>query len=171
MIQAGNRKPRKAGHRAWAAGNGRVPGVHRGDIMSPATRSALMARIRGKHTTPERIMFVALRRSGLHFRTHASDLPGRPDIVLRRRRIAVFIDGDFWHGWRLPLWQHKLSPAWRSKIQATRMRDARNFRRLRRAGWIVLRLWEHQIERAPARCVERILSVVAQTDADRVAVN
>ena len=138
-------KCKKAGHRSWGARGDCVPGVHRGDSMSAEKRIALMARIRGKNTGPERIIGHRLRQLRLHFTTHPADLPGRPDIVFRRLKLAVFIDGDFWHGWRFPLWQHKLSEKWRDKISANRWRDARNFRRLRRLGWIVIRIWEHQV--------------------------
>ena len=99
-----------------------------------------------------------LRRRKIYFATHAKELPGRPDIVFRRIKIAVFIDGDFWHGWRFPLWKHKLSEKWQEKISATRERDQRKFRKLRRLGWKVLRIWEHEIERDPEECVDRILS-------------
>jgi DNA mismatch endonuclease, patch repair protein len=148
---------RKAGHRSWAVGGGLVPGEHRGDIMSAETRSQVMARIKGSNTSPERILFAELRRQGVYFAKHARRLPGRPDIVFRRAMLAVFIDGDFWHGWRFSLWQHKLSPKWQQKIGATRERDRRNFRRLRTLGWRVVRIWEHQIERDPTVCADRIL--------------
>lgn len=159
----GRKKPKRkpAGHRSWAAGNAPVPGKHTGDIMSPETRSAVMSRIRGKNTSPERIIFKELRKRRIYFATHAKDLPGRPDIVFRRIKLAVFIDGDFWHGWRFPLWQHKLSENWRAKIAATRQRDQRNFRKLRRLGWTVIRIWEHQIETDPASCVQKILDARA----------
>jgi DNA mismatch endonuclease (patch repair protein) len=91
-------------------------------------------------------------------------LPGRPDFVFVRARVAVFVDGDFWHGWRFPLWEHKLSPFWKKKIGDNRVRDLRNFRKLRTAGWVVLRIWEHEIKDDPARCVDRIL--VAVSDAN-----
>ena len=61
--------------------------------------------------------------------------------------MAVFIDGDFWHGFRFEAWRDKLSEKWEAKIEANRKRDERNFRRLRREGWKVLRLWEHQVQR------------------------
>jgi DNA mismatch endonuclease (patch repair protein) len=118
-----------------------------------------MSRIKGRNTGPERALFAELRRQGVYFAKHPRRLPGRPDIVFRKAMLAVFIDGDFWHGWRFPLWQHKLSPKWREKIAATRYRDSLNFRQLRRLGWKVIRIWEHQIERDPERCVNRILSV------------
>jgi DNA mismatch endonuclease (patch repair protein) len=148
---------RKAGHRSWAAGNAPVPGEHRGDIMSPEKRSEVMSRIKGKNTGPELVIFTLLKQKGINFDTHVKDLPGRPDIVFYQARVAVFLDGSFWHGWRFPLWQHKLSEKWRDKIAATRARDQRNFRKLRQAGWKTLRIWEHQIEHSPEECVERIL--------------
>ena len=153
-------KRKKAGHRNWSAGNAPVPGTHTGDIMSPETRSAVMSRIRGKNTTPELALARGLRASGLYFSRHPKGLPGRPDVVFRRLRLAVFVDGDFWHGWRFPLWEHKLSPKWREKIAANRERDRRNFRRLRRDGWHVIRLWEHQMEQTPEECVSRVVRAV-----------
>jgi DNA mismatch endonuclease, patch repair protein len=133
--------------------------LHRGDIMSVEKRSALMSRIRGKGTKPELVVAGLLATTGLNWEEHAGDLPGRPDFVLRDSRVAIFVDGDFWHGWRFPTWRLKLSEKWEQKIQANRNRDLRNFRALRRAGWRVVRLWEHQIEKSPADCLARILAV------------
>jgi DNA mismatch endonuclease (patch repair protein) len=124
--------------------------------MSPETRSAVMSRIRGKDTGPERAVAEALRARGWDFETHARDLPGRPDILFRAAMVAVFVDGDFWHGWRFPVWRDKLSEKWEAKIEANRRRDARNFRRLRRAGWKVVRIWEHQVERDLPACIGRV---------------
>ena len=70
--------------------------------MSPKTLSAVMCRIRGKDTEPERSVAEALRARGWEFESHARDLPGRPDILFRHLMVAVFIDGDFWLGWRIP---------------------------------------------------------------------
>lgn len=153
-------RKRKAGHRSWAPGNAKVSGTHVGDIMSAEKRSALMSRIRGTNTGPERTMALLLSERGLRFETHARDLPGRPDFVFREIRLAVFLDGDFWHGWRFPLWQHKLAAKWQTKIATTRARDQRNFRKLRRSGWKVLRIWEHEVEHDAARCLSRILAQV-----------
>ena len=151
---------KKAGHRSWSPRGQLASGVHRGDIMSPAKRSALMSRIRGKNTCPEKALVAELAALGLSFETHSSDLDGRPDILFRVERLAVFVDGDFWHGWRFPLWKHKLSQRWRDKIAANRVRDNTNFRRLRRAGWTVLRIWEHQVEQALPACIQRILATI-----------
>lgn len=155
-------RKRKAGHRRWAAKNGLVPGSHFGDTMSPATRSQVMSRIRGKDTLPELAIAKGLLQHRLRLERHARDLPGRPDFICRQARVAIFVDGSFWHGWRFPLWRHKLSPSWQAKIEATRTRDRRNFARLRRAEWLVVRIWEHQIERSAEACVLRIVDAIAR---------
>jgi DNA mismatch endonuclease (patch repair protein) len=80
--------------------------------------------------------------------------------VFSRSRVAVFVDGDYWHGWRFPAWKDKLAAYWQEKIENNRRRDNRNFRRLRKDGWLVIRLWEHQVERDAERCVDRIEAVV-----------
>ena len=130
--------------------------LRRGDIMSPEKRSALMARIRGKGTKPELAVAELLRQERILCELHANDLPGRPDFVLRKSRVAIFVDGDFWHGWRFPVWRLKLSEKWEKKIEDNRLRDLKNFKALRRAGWRVVRIWEHQIERDPIGCLDRI---------------
>ena len=93
----------------------------------------------------------------MKFRKHDKSLPGRPDIVFPKERVAVFIDGDFWHGWRLPAWEHKLSKFWRDKLHANRRRDRRNFRKLRTSGWKVIRIWQHQLKPA---CVEMAINTI-----------
>lgn len=125
--------------------------------MSAEQRSLLMGRIRGKDTGPERIVAAMLRAHRFRFEQHASDLPGRPDFVLRSRRVVILVDGDFWHGWRFPAWEHKLSPFWHAKIATNRARDSRNIRTLRRAGWVVVRVWEHQLYRSATAVRDRIL--------------
>ncbi len=122
-----------------------------------------MARIKGKGTGPELKLASMLKRARRRFESHVSDLPGRPDFVLRKAKVAVFVDGDFWHGWRFPAWRLKLSEKWEQKIAANRKRDARNHARLRRAGWTVIRIWEHQLERDPDGCLGRILAAVEST--------
>ncbi|WP_197442908.1 very short patch repair endonuclease [Lignipirellula cremea] len=140
------------------------------DIMSSAKRSALMSRIRATDTTPERYIRVLLEAASLEFDQHARDLPGRPDFVFREQQTAVFIDGDFWHGWRFPLWRHRLSDKWREKISKNRERDVRNHRTLRRRGWTVVRIWEHQVEANPLGCIERIALALEWKSFDAAAV-
>lgn len=127
------------------------------DVMSKEKRSALMSRIRGRNTWIERSMVTALRSKGIRFRRHVRLLPRcAPDFVIRESRLVLFLDGDFWHGWRFPLWKQKLSPFWRDKIAGNRARDQRNIRALRRRGWKVLRIWEHQLEADIDKVVEKL---------------
>lgn len=156
---------KKAGHRRWAARGGQVLGGNRGDIMSPEKRSQLMARIHGKNTGPERVLAQALKKTRLRFERHAADLPGKPDFVFRRCKLVVFVDGSFWHGWRFPLWEGKLTDFWRTKIATNRSRDRRNFSALRRAGWKVVRIWEHQIEANVEKCIARVLAAARRDSA------
>lgn len=132
------------------------PRRHRGDIMSPETRSVVMSKIRGKNTGPERKVAAGLAGLKVVWDSHVRALPGCPDFVFFAAKVAVFVDGDFWHGWRFPVWRDKLSEKWEDKIEATRRRDARNHRRLRAMGWKVIRLWEHQVEKDLHSCLERV---------------
>lgn len=138
------------------------PRRHRGDIMSPQTRSAVMSRIRGSGTGPEKAMASAFSELGLKWEEHVRELPGRPDFIFREPRVAVFVDGDFWHGWNFKEWRDKLSEKWEAKIAATRRRDARNHRLLREMGWKVIRVWEHQVKQSPARCARRVAKAVQE---------
>jgi DNA mismatch endonuclease, patch repair protein len=151
---------KKAGHRSWAHGNAPVPGKHRGDIMTSDKRSRVMAMIKGKNTRPELTIFALLKEKRKSFDIHVKNLPGKPDIYFRKANLAVFLDGDFWHGWRFPLWKHKLSKKWQDKIAFTRKRDQKNFRKLRQKGIKVIRIWEHQIEQASEKCADRILKAL-----------
>lgn len=136
--------------------------------MSPEKRSALMSRIRGRDTGIERAVREMLQDLDLQHEAQVRELPGTPDFVLRDAQVAVFVDGDFWHGWRFPVWEHKLSPSWREKIAKNRLRDRRNFAKLRRRGWRVLRLWEHDIERRPEWCTQRLAQIAGLLDAKAV---
>jgi DNA mismatch endonuclease (patch repair protein) len=114
------------------------------DHMTPAQRSRAMSRVKLKNGPLEKLVRKELRVLGVRYRCNNRTLPGNPDIMLPHHRVAIFVDGNFWHGWRLPTWEHKLSAFWRDKLRANRARDQRNFRRLRRLGWTVCRIWGHQ---------------------------
>jgi len=131
------------------------------DNLTPSQRSYCMSRIKGQDTRLELLVRSQLHKRGLRFRKHVKLLPGRPDIVFTRQRVAVFVDGDFWHGYRFPLWEHKVPQFWKTKITKNRTRDARNHLQLRQDGWIVVRLWQHQIRRDLHACVDRVTAVVA----------
>jgi DNA mismatch endonuclease (patch repair protein) len=140
------------------------------DIISPELRSAVMSRIRGKDTTPERYLASLLRAAGLRFKRHDKTLPGCPDFVFNNQRLALFVDGDFWHGWRFPIWRHRMPDFWRAKIAGNRARDRKTRRRLTRLGWRALRVWEHQIESHATACVARIARALGESAVDWQAV-
>ncbi|MBZ4408978.1 very short patch repair endonuclease [Myxococcus sp. XM-1-1-1] len=112
----------------------------------PLSRSEQMSRIRGRNTSPELLLRSALWRTGLRFRLHARTPHGRPDVVFPKARVAVFIDGCFWHG--CP--EHYVRPRtrdefWSSKLRENVERDRRQTLLLEEAGWRVCRFWEHQV--------------------------
>ena len=127
------------------------------DHMTPAQRSHAMKCVKLKDGPLELSVQRGLRMAGLRFRRNCKELPGSPDVVFPKQKVAIFVDGDFWHGWRLPVWEHKLSDFWKSKLRANRRRDQRNFRCLRAANWTVIRLWEHEIRSDIGKCIARIL--------------
>jgi DNA mismatch endonuclease (patch repair protein) len=124
-----------------------------------------MAKIKGRDTGPEQALAMALQELGLNWESHARDLPGRPDFVFREVQIVVFVDGDFWHGFRFQNWRDKLSEAWEAKIAANRRRDRKNSKTLRSAGWRVIRIWEHEVEVHPARVARKVARVIQQHQA------
>lgn len=126
------------------------------DNLSAEQRSYCMSRVKGRGTKLEKTVEQELLRCGFRFEIQAKELPGKPDIVFSERKLAIFVDGDFWHGYRFPAWCHKVPRFWQDKISKTRSRDQRNFRRLRRMGWTVIRLWQHDIEKDIIACVDRI---------------
>jgi DNA mismatch endonuclease, patch repair protein len=128
------------------------------DYLTPAQRSMAMSRVKSKDTSLEKIVRSELHRNGFRFRKNVAALPGKPDIVFVRARLVVFVDGDFWHGYRFRQWGHKLTPYWQQKIETNRARDIRNFCKLRRRGWKVLRVWGHEIKDNLGAVVKKIVS-------------
>jgi len=127
------------------------------DIVTPAVRSRMMAAVKSKNTSLEKIVFSALKKRGVRFRKHYKHLPGTPDVAFPRAKKVIFIDSDFWHGYRYPAWKGRIrSKFWREKIETNRLRDRRNFRKLRRLGWKVMRVWEHSVKRSPAATFQKI---------------
>jgi len=134
------------------------------DTVSKAKRSALMARIRSKDTTPELVVRRLLHKLGYRFRLHRKDLPGRPDIVLPRHRKIILIQGCFWHGHancQLASKPKSNIDYWNPKIASNRERDKRNLSALLADGWQVLELWECEI-RAFCNIEERTIFFMEQ---------
>ncbi len=116
-------------------------------LAAPPTpaRSALMGRIRGKNTTPEMVVRRAAHRLGLRFRIHRRDMPGTPDVVLRKHGLAIFVHGCFWHrheGCRRCTTPKTRTEFWSEKFKKNVERDQRDVDALRKRGWTVLIIWE-----------------------------
>lgn len=125
-----------------------------------------MSRIRGKDTAPERLVRSALHRAGYRFRLHSKTLPGRPDLVMPKYRIVVFVHGCFWHrhrGCRFAYTPKSQTVFWNAKFDSNVARDRRNARELRTLGWIVVTVWECEADRP-----EKWLSRLAARSAHRV---
>ena len=129
------------------------------DIVDKATRSRMMSRIRGKDTKPELALRKALRAAGMTgYRCHYAKAPGKPDIAFVGRRIAIFVDGAFWHGHPDHFTPGKSGDFWDAKIRRNIERDREVNTALTSAGWTVIRVWDFEIEKEPDRVVERIRS-------------
>ncbi len=128
------------------------------DVLTPAQRKLNMSRIRGKDTSPEMKIRKLLFSKGIRGYRITSKLPGKPDIVFPRKRVAVFIDGCFWH--KCPV--HFQEPDtrkefWMGKIDRNVERDQVINRKLEEAGWKVIRIWEHQVRENSELVVDEII--------------
>lgn len=130
------------------------------DVFSKKKRSQVMSRIRGRgNKATELVLRSLLRRSGISGWRRHQKLPGTPDFSFAAERVAVFVDGCFWHGCgpcskgRMPA---SNAAYWLAKIQANRLRDRRKDRQLKKLGWKVVRIWEHTLERRPENVVAKI---------------
>lgn len=129
------------------------------DKVSKETRSRIMSRIRSKGTRPERMVSSWLREKGIRVRHNCSTVPGKPDIALVGKKRALFIDGDFWHGYRFGEWRDRLPPGyWPEKIQRNIERDRRVDCRLQSTGWLVMRVWEHDLEKDFEETIAKIIA-------------
>lgn len=119
------------------------------DTVTPEKRSEIMSRVRSKNTGPERVVRAALAGKRLAgFECHADDLPGKPDFVFRGSRLAIFVEGCFWHGCPKHYKKPKSNKAfWAKKVKDNTARDEKNELMLRVQGWHVLRFWECDVRR------------------------
>ena len=137
------------------------------DNVSAVVRSRTMAAVKstGNRST-ERVLRARLVRSGLRgWRMHAKDAAGCPDFVFDAARVAVFVDGCFWHG--CPTCHRPPSSNreyWTNKVARNRTRDRRNTRALRAGGWKVLRVWEHSLKLDPSAVLRRLRAAVVTAD-------
>jgi DNA mismatch endonuclease, patch repair protein len=150
----------------------RTPSFRNLGPASPAARRASQGSSKKSDTRCELVLRRALWASGLRYRVAAVHLIGKPDVIFRRRRVAVFCDGDFWHGRNLKKRLRCLSRGhnasyWVEKIRTNVERDVTNTERLRNAGWVVVRLWETDILRDPTAAVAQVQRALESSDGPR----
>lgn len=135
------------------------------DIFSRRKRSEVMSLIRSKNTKPElamrKLISSVIYPLGYRYRINYRKLPGRPDVVFVSRKIAVFVDGAFWHGYDFRNTSRRLPKKyWLPKIKRNIMRDAEISLKLRKMGWKVIRIWDHEIKETPDKALDKVLSCV-----------
>ena len=119
-----------------------------------------MSRIRGKDTSIEVKLRKALWHKGIRYRKNYKKIPGRPDIAITKYKIAVFVDGEFWHGYDWENRKGKLKSNrdyWIEKIEENIARDKRNDKLLQESGWITIHFWEKEVNKDLKRCKEEVL--------------
>jgi DNA mismatch endonuclease (patch repair protein) len=135
------------------------------DIWSKEKRSEVMSKIRGKNTKPEMILRSGLFRKGFRFRVNQKDLPGKPDIVLRKYRTVIFVHGCFWHfhknckEGRIP---SSNSHFWKEKLEKNIKKDKKNIKALINIGWKVIVVWECKIENETNSVISKIVNSLIQ---------
>ena len=132
-----------------------------GDIFTKEKRSWVMSRIRGTNTKIDLQMNEILKGLGFPYRMYPK-MYGNPDFIFEEEKIAIFCEGDFWHGYNYHKKKSLSKKYWRDKIENNMKRDIRITRKLRREGWSVLRFWEHDIERRTVVCIDRIIRKVLE---------
>lgn len=140
-------------------------------IPTSRQRSYNMSRIRAKDTKPEMLLRRALWAKNIRYRTHASDLPGKPDIVIRKYRLVIFVDGEFWHGhnWEKTKGRIKANrDFWIPKIERNIQRDKEVNAALIKTGYTVFRFWGGDIRKNLHKCINQIQLYVETAGEGRV---
>lgn len=129
------------------------------DVVSPHTRSRMMSGIKGKNTKPELLIRKALFRRGFRYRLHGRNIPGQPDLVLKKYNAVIFINGCFWHchDCHLFKWPKTSTEFWKQKLDSNRLRDKRNHKQLEESGLRFLIVWECALKGRQKQPLDKIV--------------
>ncbi len=129
------------------------------DVHDSVTRSYNMSRIKGKDTKPEEIVRKYLFSQGFRYRKNDSRLPGKPDVVLKKYKTIVFVNGCFWHhhDCRFFVWPKNNAEFWREKINRNVERDKKNISDLIRQGWYVIIIWECDLKQNKEKVLQNLV--------------
>lgn len=128
-------------------------------------RSRLMQKIKSYRTCPEVRLQKALREEGIRFKKNYSKISGAPDIVLTEKKIAIFVDGEFWHGYQWKKKKKKIKANrlyWIPKIEKNILRDRKNNQKLKKDGWKVVRFWQKQVEGDLPVCLSKLKDLMRE---------
>lgn len=129
------------------------------DTHTKKQRSFNMSQIKSENTLPEKMTFKYLRERNYKFKMHYK-IYGKPDIAFPKDKIAIFIDGEFWHGKNFNAWKTELSEFWFKKISENIRRDKNNRKLLKKEGWKVLRIWGKEITKTPGKSFLKITDFI-----------
>lgn len=124
-----------------------------------------MSRIRGKDTKPEVMLRSMLHKAGLRFRIHDKKLPGKPDVVLPRYKVVIFVNGCFWHrhdGCKYAYNPKSRQEFWQDKFSKTVIRDQEKTEKLQKKGWRVLTVWECELNRSPRSVLKKSVTDIKE---------
>lgn len=130
------------------------------DIWDKNKRSKVMRSIRSVNTKPELLLRSSLHKNGYRFRIHQKDLPGKPDIVLKKFNTVIFVHGCFWHNHQNCIDGHipsSNSEYWAKKLNRNVIKDEKNCKTLEKAGWKVYVVWECEIEKKLDRTLKKVI--------------
>ncbi|MEK9154680.1 MAG: very short patch repair endonuclease [Patescibacteria group bacterium] len=131
------------------------------DVFTKAKRSEIMSKIHSKNTKAELLVFRELKKRKIYFQKHYKKCAGCPDVAIPSKKIAVFIDGDFWHGYQFNKRKDSLPiKYWLKKIENNILRDRRNRGLIKKQGWKVLKVWEHEIIKSKEKTLEKIVRFI-----------
>ena len=134
------------------------------DVVDSATRSRMMAGIRGKDTKPELIIRKGLSNIGYRYVLHDKRLPGKPDLVFPKYNAVILINGCFWHGHDCNLfkWPKTQKEFWQNKINSNKERDIKNNKLLSGAGWRVLTIWECAVKGKSTGSLDKVVDTASR---------
>lgn len=141
-------------------------------FITTKQRSKIMSKIKGKNSVPEMLLRRALWAKNIRFRIHRKDLPGRPDIVIEKYKLAIFVDGDFWHGYEWEKRKPKTNASfWIPKIERNMQRDRYANETLAEMGYNVMRFWDHQIQGNLNACINQVLLYLEAVKINKIPLN
>ena len=143
------------------------------DNLTIEQRKLNMRNIKSKNTQPELMLRKKLWSMGIRYRLHSKDVFGKPDIYIKKYKIAIFVDSDFWHG---KLYQEGKSipktnqEYWIPKLERNILRDIEVNKTLKAQGWTVLRYWESELKKDIYKCVDTIIEYIKQYNYAKVLI-